>query len=312
MMKAIRLHARGGAEQLVYEEAPRPELRPGDALVRVLASGLTRNELDWGPTYTDEQGQPRLPSIPGHELCGVVETITQGVTEVAVGEEVYGLTSFFRDGTAAEYVAVNGADLAPKPRVMSAVEAATVPLAGLTAWQALFDHGDVAAGQRVLVHGAVGGVGSFAIQLAKWRGAQVIGGTSAANIPFVKDLGAHEAIDYATSPFEMAIKPVDMILDTIGGEIQGRSWSLLKPGGVLVSIAGEGIEVPAEVRDRRGLFFIVKADRQELIKIGQLIDAGSVKTVIAAVVPLERAREAFGQLLQPEKRGKVVVSVSEI
>jgi NADPH:quinone reductase-like Zn-dependent oxidoreductase len=310
-MKAIRLHARGGAEQLVYEEAPRPALRPGDALVRVLASGLTRNELDWGPTYTDEQGNSRLPSIPGHELCGVVETVAQGVTEVAPGDVAYGLTSFFRDGTAAEYVAVNAADLAPRPRVMSAVEAATVPLAGLTAWQALFDHGDVAAGQRVLVHGAAGGVGNFAIQLAKWRGAQVIGVTSAANISFVKDLGAQEAIDYAASPFETATKPVDMILDTIGGEIQRRSWSLLKPGGVLVSIAGEGIEVPSDVRDRRGLFFIVKADRQELIKIGQLIDDGRVKTVIAAVVSLERAREAFGQLLQPEKRGKVVVSVAE-
>jgi NADPH:quinone reductase-like Zn-dependent oxidoreductase len=306
-MKAIRLHARGGAEQLVYEEAPRPALRPGDALVRVLASGLTRNELDWGPTYTDEQGQPRLPSIPGHELCGVVETITLGVTEVAPGDVVYGLTSFFRDGTAAEYVAVSAADLAPKPKVMSALEAATVPLAGLTAWQALFDHGNVAAGQRVLVHGAAGGVGSFAIQLAKWCGARVIGGTSAANISFVKDLGAHEAIDYAAGNFEATIEPVDMILDPIGGEIQRRSWSLLKPGGVLVSIAGEGIEVP---RDRRGLFFIVKADRQELIKIGQLIDDGRVKTVIAAVVPLERAREAFDELVQSNKRGKVVLNVS--
>jgi NADPH:quinone reductase-like Zn-dependent oxidoreductase len=310
MMKAIRLHTRGGAEQLAYEEAPQPALRPGDALVRVLASGLTRNELDWGPTYTDEQGHSRLPSIPGHELCGVVESITPGVTEVAPGDVVYGLTSFFRDGTAAEYVAVRAADLAPKPRVMSALEAATVPLAGLTAWQALFDHGDVAAGQRVLVHGAAGGVGNFAIQLAKWRGAQVIGGTSAANISFVKDLGAHEAIDYAAGNFEATIEPVDLILDTIGGEIQRRSWSLLKPGGVLVSIAGEGIEVPADVRDRRGLFFIVKADRQELIKIGQLIDDGRVKTVIAAVVPLERAREAFDELVQSNKRGKVVLNVS--
>jgi NADPH:quinone reductase-like Zn-dependent oxidoreductase len=306
-MKATRLHARGGADQLVYEEAPQPALRPGDALVRVLASGLTRNELDWGPTYTDEQGKSRLPSIPGHELCGVVETVTPGVTEVAPGEEVYGLTSFFRDGTAAEFVAVHAADLAPKPRAMSALEAATVPLAGLTAWQALFDHGDVAAGQRVLVHGAAGGVGSFAIQLAKWRGAQVIGGTSAANMSFVKDLGADEVIDYAAGSFETATEPVDMILDTIGGEIQRRSWSLLKPGGVLVSIAGESIEVPA---DRRGLFFIVKADRQELTKIGQLIDDGSVKTVIAAIVPLERAREAFDELEHSNKRGKVVLSVS--
>lgn len=288
-----------------------PVLRAGDALVRVLASGLTRNELDWGPTYTDEQGKSRLPSIPGHELCGVVETITSGVTDVAPGDVVYGLTSFFRDGTAAEHVAVSAADLAPKPRVMSALEAATVPLAASTAWQALFDHGGVAAGQRVFVHGAAGGVGSFAIQLAKWRGAQVICATSAANIPFVKDLGAHEAIDYAASPFETATKPVDMILDTIGGEIQRRSWSLLKPGGVLVSIAAEGVEVPADVHDRRGIFFIVKPDRQELLKIGQLINQCNVKTVVAAVVPLERAREAFGQLLQPEKRGKVVLSVAE-
>src|SRR5690242_6096629 len=153
-MKAIRLHAQGGPEQVVFEDAPQPILMAGDALVRVLASGLTRGELSWGPTYTDEQGNSRVPTIPGHELCGVIEAVAQGVLGVVAGETVYGLTSFFRDGTAAEYVAVTAADLAPKPESIDAVQAASVPLSALTAWQALFDHSNLQPGQKILIHGA--------------------------------------------------------------------------------------------------------------------------------------------------------------
>ncbi|HLX67982.1 MAG TPA: NADP-dependent oxidoreductase, partial [Puia sp.] len=263
-MKAIRLHERGGADKLIWEEAPMPVLRPGDALVKVLASGLTRNELNWGPTYTDEHGNSRLPTIPGHELCGIVTAVALGVAEVTVGEEVYGLTSFFRDGTAAEYVAVRAADLARKPQTLNPYEAAAVPLAGLTAWQALFDHAGLAAGQRILIHGAAGGVGSLAIQLAKWKGAEVIAATAADNLSLVLDLGANQAVDYWAGPFEKQMEPVNVILDTIGGDIQRNSWSILKPGGILVTIAGEGISVPADVKDRKGIFFIVKPDTQEL------------------------------------------------
>ena len=146
-MKAIRLHARGGPEQVVYEDAPEPILLDGDALVKVLASGTTRNELEWDPTYTDEKGNDRTPTIPGHELCGIVEAITPGVTDILVGETVYGLTSFFRNGTAAEYVAVHAADLAPAPLSIDPVQSASVPLSALTAWQALFDHARLLPGQ---------------------------------------------------------------------------------------------------------------------------------------------------------------------
>src|SRR5262249_39233851 len=164
-MKAIRLHARGGPEELVYEDAPQPQLRPGDALVRVYACAITYTELTWSETYTTREGKDRLPTIPGHELSGVVEAVAPGVIEVKAGDSVYGLADFPRDGAAADYVAVRAADLAPKPANLSHVQAAAVPLAALTAWQALFDHAGLLAGQRVLIHGATGGVGSFAVQL---------------------------------------------------------------------------------------------------------------------------------------------------
>src|ERR1700722_11324842 len=170
-MKAIRLHQRGCPDKLVWEEAPTPQLRPGDAMVKVLASSLTRNELNWGPTYADENGRSRLPTIPGHEFCGMVTALAQGATDVAPGDVVYALTSFYRDGTAAEFVAVKASDLAPKPRTLEPYQAAAVPLSALTAWQALFDQCGLTSGQRVLIHGAAGGVGRFAIPVARWGGA---------------------------------------------------------------------------------------------------------------------------------------------
>lgn len=309
-MKAIRLHQRGSADNLIWEDAPMPMLQHGDALVKVLASGLTRNELNWGPTYLDENGQSRLPTIPGHELCGIVTVISDGVNDVAAGDEIYALTSFFRNGTAAEFVAVKAADLAPKPATLNAYQAAAVPLAALTAWQALFDQGNLVSGQRVLIHGAAGGVGSFAVQLARWWGAEVVAATSADNLTLVKELGAHEAIDYDAAPFEDQVKDVDVVFDTIGHAIQLRSWGILKPGGILVTIAGEGVTVPSEVKDRRGSFFIVRSDRQQLIKIGQLIDDGIVRPLIGEIIPIERAREAFGKINGPVTRGKIILKVA--
>ncbi len=285
-----------------------PQLRRGDAMVKVIASSLTRNELNWGPTYADEHGRSRLPTIPGHEFCGIVTAITQGVTDVAPDDVVYGLTSFYRDGTAAEFVAVKASDLAPKPRTLEPYQAAAVPLSALTAWQALFDQGGLASGQRVLIHGAAGAVGSFAIQLAAWRGAEVIAATSADNIKLVRDLGAHETVDYRSQPFEDQVKGIDIVLDTIGDEIQRRSWSVLKPGGILVSTAGS-ITIPPDVKDKRGVFFIVKPDRQELINIGQLIDQQLVRPVISEVIPIDRAREAFEKADGHGNKGKIVLKV---
>ena len=227
-MKAIRLHAHGGPEQLLYEEAPLPALQPGDALIKVLAVATTKGELDWEPTYHDQQGRSRLPSIPGHELCGIVQALSHGVKDVAVGDIVYGLSSFFRDGAAAEYAAVRAADLAPKPVSLDAVQTASIPLAALTAWQALFDHARLLPGQKLLVHGAAGGVGTFAVQIGRWHGAHVIATTDCNSLDFVRRLGADQAIDYKTQPFDEIIDKVDVVLDTVGGTTQERSWKVIK------------------------------------------------------------------------------------
>src|SRR5499425_2581378 len=205
-MKAVRLHREGGPEQLVYEDAPKPQLGAGDALIRVHATGITPAELSWPDTYKNCDGSDRLPAIPGHEVSGVVESVAPGVTSVSIGDEVYRLTSFCRDGAAAEYVAVHAADLAPKPKTLNLVEAAAVPLSALTAWQAFFDHARLAPGQRVLIHGAAGGVGSFAVQIARWHGAHVIGTASAGNRALVLGLGANEVIDYRRVKFEQAAR----------------------------------------------------------------------------------------------------------
>src|SRR6476659_8889190 len=191
-MKAIRIHERGGPEVLIYENAPRPRLMPGDALVRVHASAITKDELTWDPTYQTANGEPRTPSIPGHEVCGVVEELAPDTQGAKVGEEVYGLASVYRDGSAADSLAVRADDLAAKLKTLDHVHAAAVPLAALTAWQALFSHATLAGGQRVLIHGGAGGVGSFAVQLANWAGATVITTAAAGNHDFVRQLGAQE------------------------------------------------------------------------------------------------------------------------
>lgn len=308
-MKAIRLHARGGPGQVVFEDAPRPPLRDEDALVRVLASGITRGELDWDPTYTDEKGNSRTPAIPGHEVCGIIEALGRDVQTAVVGETVYGLTSFFRDGAAAEYVAVAADDLAPKPQTLDAVNAASVPLSALTAWQALFDHAGLQPGQKVLIHGAAGGVGIFAVQIARWHGAHVIATASGDSAEMLKGLGAERVIDYKTQAFENEVSDVDVVLDAIGDDTQRRSWQVLKKGGVLVSIAGESIDLPSPDLGVRGIFFIVRPSRQQLMEIGKLIDRGSIRTVIAGVFPLAEAGEAFKMVTEHGKVGKIVLRV---
>ena len=310
-MKAVRLHARGGVEQLIYEEAPLPVLQPGDALVRVLACSTTRNELDWDPTYTDQQGNSRLPAIPGHELCGIVEALAPGVQDLAVGDAVYGLASFFRDGAAAEYIAIHAADLAPKPMSLDAIQAAAVPLSALTAWQALFDHARLLPGQKLLVHGAAGGVGSFAVQIGRWHGVHVIATADCDSLDLVTGLGVDQFIDYKTQRFDEMASEVDVVLDTVGGETQERSWKVLRKGGTLVSIAGESIEQPDPALGVKGIFFIVKPNRMQLIELGRLIDQEIIKPLISSVLPLDQAREAFGQVAGHGVKGKVVLRIAQ-
>jgi len=243
-------------------------------------------------------------------VSGVVEGVAHGVTDVSVGDEVYGLTSFCRDGAAAEYVAVHAADLAPKPKTLDLVQTAAVPLSALTVWQAFFDHARLAPGQRVLIHGAAGGVGSFAVQIARWRGAHAIGTASADHREFLLGLGANEVIDYRHVRFEQAVRDIDVVLDTIGGDTRERSWEVLKPGGILVSLPEPIPESEAAAHaNRRGVFFIVRPDRQQLGEIATLIDSGAVRPVIAQTVPLAKAREAFERGAAGHTRGKLVLAV---
>jgi NADPH:quinone reductase-like Zn-dependent oxidoreductase len=308
-MKAVRIHVRGGPDKLLYEEAPVPAVPAGYALVRVRASGVTPTELSWGATYTTCDGRERVPSIPGHELSGIVEQLSLKSDGIKVGDEVYALSEFCRDGSAAEYVAVKASDLAHKPRRLNHVQAAAVPLSGLTAWQALFVHASLCAGDRILIHGAAGGVGTYAVQLAKWGGAHVIATASAHNFDFLRALGADELIDYHTTRFEEAVHEVDFVLDTVGGGTLERSWNVLRPGGILVTVAGSAPLEKAAAHRVFGVDFIVAPSREQLIILGGLISSGKLRPVVEKVWALQDAREAFERGLQGHTRGKLVLHV---
>jgi len=307
-MKAVRMHSQGGPKQLVYEDVEKPVLDPGDALVRVIASSITKDELSWTPTYQTKDGQPRLPTIPGHEFAGIVEAAADDARGVKAGDEVYGLCSFWRNGSAAEYVAVAASDLAPKPKSLNFEEAATVPLAGLTAWQALFDHGKLEPKQRVLVHGGAGGVGTYTVQLAHWKGAYVIATASQRHQEFLRSIGADEVIDYEEQRFEETVKDIDLVIDTVGGDVFERSRKVLKPTGMLITVVETLPPGDAAVRPRE-MFFIVEPSRQELNELAKLIDAGQLKTVVAEVFPLEDASDAFEKGLAGHVRGKIVLRI---
>src|SRR6266480_3887778 len=235
-MKAIRIHGRGGPDHLVYEDAPQPQPGPGEVLVRVYATGVIANELKWEATYETPAGNKLILPIPGRDLSGVVEEVGPAVTTLSKGSQVYAMLGYGRDGAEADYAIALPNELAPKPRTLDHVQAAAVPLTALTAWQALFEHAGLVAGQTVLIHGAAGGVGVFAVQLARWAGAQVIATASQRNRDFLCELGANEIIDYTTTRFEEVVQGVDFVFDTVGGDTLHRSWQVVKPGGVLVSV----------------------------------------------------------------------------
>jgi NADPH:quinone reductase-like Zn-dependent oxidoreductase len=308
-MKAIRIHGRGGPEVLVHEDAPIPALEPGDGLVRVHAAGISPAEFTWQIWETPD-GHSRFPFIPSHEVSGVVAAVAPDVRDVEVGDAVYGLTDFFRDGGAAEYIAARAADLAPKPRSLDHASAAATPLSALTAWQALFAHARLTPGQRVLIHGAAGGVGSFAVQLARWRGAHVIATASARNVDFVRKLGADDVIDYRATPFDTVARDVDVVLDTVGGTVTERSWSVLRQNGLLVTVVRQPSDWTAG-HVEKGLFFIVEPRRTQLNELSRLIDAGIIRPIVEAVLPLDRAREAYERGIKDHPRGKLVLVVAE-
>jgi NADPH:quinone reductase-like Zn-dependent oxidoreductase len=291
-MEAIRLHA-PGVDRLRHETIDTPSLQLGEALVEVHAAAITREELEWP--------LDRLPAVPSYELSGVVAAVADDVDSVSVGDEVYALTPFDRDGVAAEYAAVPAAMLAPKPSTLGHVECAAVPLPALSAWQGLFADGGLEPGERVLVHGAVGGVGQFATQLARWRGAYVVATASPQAFERARALGAHEVID-GRRELDDGVSPVDLLFDTVGGEFLERAPGLLANGGRLVSVAEEP---PGE-----GTYFVVEPSRERLVELARLVDGGELRVQIDSTFPLSEAFAAFARSLASGKRGKVVIRVA--
>jgi NADPH:quinone reductase-like Zn-dependent oxidoreductase len=309
MMKAVRMHTRSGAEALVFEDAPMPQLRLGDALVKVHAAGITPTEFTWNSTFTSSDGKARVPIVPSFEVSGTVDRLESKDADLKVGDEVYGLLDFWRDGAAAEYVSVQVVSLALKPRTIDHIHAAAVPLSALTAWQALFDHAKISKGNRVLIHGAGGGVGTFAVQLAHWRGAHVIGTSSKSKFDFLKELGADELIDYTSIPFEDTVKDIDTVLDTVGGETLDRSWKIVRRGGTLVTIVGDAPEEKSKEYGINAVSFLVQPNRTQLNQISRLVDDGVVRSVVEATYPLREARQAYERGLLGHNRGKLVLKV---
>src|SRR5215213_6764546 len=306
-MLALRAQGRGSSEKLIYEQVPLPSPAIGDVLLEVHAASFTPTELDWPSTWVDRAGNARPTPIPAHEVSGTVIALGFGTTGFAVGDEVYGLTDWYRDGAAAGYVAVEARNLAPKPHSLDH-ERAAVPLAALTAWQALFDHGGLSAGQSVLIHGAGGGVGVFAVQLARSAGARVIATGRAWAEDLVGELGSDEFVDIDHRGFEDVVGEVDVVFDLVGGEIRERSWAVVKPGGVLVSVVS-----PPEEAGRpgaRGVFFVVEPDRAALAELARRIDAGELRSIVGEVFPLEHGREAFEAKRRSGVPGKVVLQVA--
>lgn len=299
-MTAVRLRTLGDASSLELERIATPQPGAGELLVRVIAAAITRDELEWP--------EDRLPATPSYEFSGTVAALGSSVEGHPPGDEVCALSGFDRDGAAAEYIALPAIYVARKPDRLGHVESAALPLAALSAWQGLFDHGDLESGQRVLVHG-VGGVGAFAVQLANIRGAEVVATTSAANAAVARELGAGQVVPSAPEEFE-ELDPVDLVFDTAGGERLRRSPAVVRPGGRIVSIASEPPQDP-ERSDIETSYFVVEANGGQLAKITALVDAGELRVASADVFPLAEARDAFERAHSPQYHGKVVLRVGD-
>jgi NADPH:quinone reductase-like Zn-dependent oxidoreductase len=275
----------------------------GDVVVEVHASGFTGDELEWPSTWVDRRGLDRTPVIPGHELAGVVTALSYGTTGLSVGQRVFGLTDWTRDGTLAEYVVVEARNLAPLPGDVDFTVGAGVTMTGLTAWQGVFEHGHVQAGQSVLVHGAAGAVGSMAVQLARAAGAHVIGTGHASGRQAALDFGAHEFVDLDNDTLE-DVGGVDLVFDVLGGDIQRRSAGLVRAGGSLVTVTGPPEARPA---DGRAVDFVVVSDRAQLGEIARWVRDGRLRTNIGTVAPLDDAVAALSST--ERRRGKTVIRV---
>ncbi len=307
-MKAVRVHQYGGPEVLMYEDVPKPEAKEGDLLVRVYAAGVNPGEVKIRQGLFAQYHT--LPQPVGFDFSRVVEALGPGVSGFEVGQAVYANSDSTRDGANAEYVAVRASEAAPRPASLDFIQAASVPLAGLTAWQALFTEAKLTPGQRVLIHGAGGSVGSFAVQFAHFRGAHVIATVAGDDADWVLESGADEIIDYKTMRFEETARDLDVVLDTIGGETQARSWQTLRAGGVLVATPGPPSPERAAEFGVQAKFVQVSPSPDDLKQIAGLIDGGRVHTRIGVVLPLSQAREAHALVAAGGTRGKVVLRVA--
>ena len=303
-MRAVRIHTQAGPDALVVEEAPYPHTAENDVVVRVHAAGFTPGELDWPGTWKDLAGRDRCPVIPGHEVSGEVAELGMGTTGLTVGQRVFGLTDSARGGTLAEYVAIEARNLAPLPASIDHIRGAALPMPGLTAWQALFDHAKLRPGQTVLVHGAGGAVGDFAVQLAKEIGARIIGTGRERDRSAVLEAGAERFAALDAERFE-EVGQVDVVLDMIGGEVLDRSAAVVRPGGTLVSVAAQPKVRPAEARM---VFFVVEPNRDQLAELARWVQQGMLTPKAGAVRPLAETRDAF--LTKAGTQGKTIIQVA--
>src|SRR6266513_3338568 len=309
MMKAVVAHEYGGPEVLKFENVPRPEPKENEALVRVIASGVNpADPLTLSGKYAREFGT-HLPLIPGYVIAGIVEKTGAKVTKLKPGNAVYGYPTF--GGGWAEYVTVKEWEVAPKPKSLSFAEAAAVPMGALTAWQALVDVAQLHSGQTILIHGGSGGVGTFAMQIAKARGARVIATASTANQDLLKQLGADVAVDYTKMKFEEVAKDVDAVLDPVGKETLARSYGVVKKDGIVMSLVARPDPVELKKRGIHGAGISVHPDAADLAEIGQLIDAGKIKPIVTQILPLSEAITAQQQASTHHTRGKVVLQIAD-
>jgi NADPH:quinone reductase-like Zn-dependent oxidoreductase len=311
MMKAIVAHEYGGPEVLRYEEVPRPEPKEDQILVRVIAAGVNPVDAMVRSGMFAKYEKDVFPIIPGADIAGVVEKLGSRITKFKAGDPVFAYVSLKGGGGYAEYALAMERDTAAKPKSLTYVEAAAVPIVALTAWQALIDTAKLSTGQTVLIHGGSGGVGSFAIQIAKARGAKVIATASTANQDLLKQLGADVAIDYTKQKFEEVAKDVDIVLDSVGKDTLARSYGVVKKGGVIVSLVARPNQADLDKHGIRGAVLNVEPSADELSEIGKLIDQEKIKVVVSQMLPLSEAAKAQEQVATGHTRGKVVLRVAE-
>ncbi|HEY3344721.1 MAG TPA: NADP-dependent oxidoreductase [Anaerolineaceae bacterium] len=305
-MQAISVHDYGGPEVLVLEQVPRPQPQPGQVLIHVFAVGVNPADWKFRSGFMKQYMPLSFPWIPGLEGAGTVEAIGEGVTNFQLGQAVYGaFTSSY-----AEYAVAAEGDVQPIPDDLSFEQAASVPVGALTAWGAVIDAAQVQSGQRLLVHGAAGGVGSYALQLARWKGAHVIGTASARNVEFVRSLGAEGVIDYHAAPFETVVRDLDVVIDTVGGDLPERSLKVLRPGGKLVTIAAR---LPPDMGKDQGIKAMNagRAAPGTLKQISELIETKDLTPVVGAVFPLAEARQAHEQSETGHGRGRIILKIAE-